>query len=215
MIISHKHKFIYVAIPKTGTHSLRNELRPHLGAYDWEQCNLFENKTFPHKQISRIVHGHLTINHAQNILRGEIWNEYFKFCFFRDPIERFLSFVYFINRDNESSDANVEEKVEQYLSNPNLASSHLLLYPQSQFIKDQDGEIAVDFIGRLEYLHEDLEILAESINLPLKMIQRINSSKSKKLKLSTEQLISLQEIYKEDYDVIAELDLKNKPYLVE
>ena len=31
MIISSRHKFIFVAIPKTGTHSVRQALRQHLG----------------------------------------------------------------------------------------------------------------------------------------------------------------------------------------
>ena len=34
MIISHKHRFIFVAVPKTATHAVRKALRPHLGR-DW------------------------------------------------------------------------------------------------------------------------------------------------------------------------------------
>ena len=34
MIISHQHRFIFAAVPKTGTHSVRQALREHLSADD-------------------------------------------------------------------------------------------------------------------------------------------------------------------------------------
>ena len=41
MIISRKHKFIFVAVPKTGTHSVRRALREQMGPDDLEQVRLF------------------------------------------------------------------------------------------------------------------------------------------------------------------------------
>ena len=47
MIISHQHRFIFVAVPKTGTHSVRQALREHLDHEDIEQVGLFVNKAVP------------------------------------------------------------------------------------------------------------------------------------------------------------------------
>lgn len=47
MIISHLHRFIFVAVPKTGTHSVRQALREQMGDDDLEQVGLFVNKRFP------------------------------------------------------------------------------------------------------------------------------------------------------------------------
>ena len=57
MIISHQHRFVFAAIPKTGTHSVRQALREHLSADDLEQVGLFVNKRFPFEELAAIKHG--------------------------------------------------------------------------------------------------------------------------------------------------------------
>ena len=47
MIVSFLHRFIFVAVPKTGTDSVRQALRPHLGPEDMEQARLLVEKQFP------------------------------------------------------------------------------------------------------------------------------------------------------------------------
>lgn len=44
MIISPQHRFIFAAIPKTGTHAVRQALREHMGPQDLEQVGLFVNR---------------------------------------------------------------------------------------------------------------------------------------------------------------------------
>ena len=61
MIISLKHRFIFVAIPKTGTHSIRQALRVHLGDEDMEQVGLFVQKKLPIPELAQFKHGHLTL----------------------------------------------------------------------------------------------------------------------------------------------------------
>ena len=38
MIISHAHRFIFFAVPRTGTHALRAALQPHLAASTGSAC---------------------------------------------------------------------------------------------------------------------------------------------------------------------------------
>ena len=42
MIVSHRHRSIFFALPHTGTHAIRAALRPFLGSDDWEQEGLME-----------------------------------------------------------------------------------------------------------------------------------------------------------------------------
>ena len=44
MIISHRHQFLFFAVPKTGTHAVREALREHMGDEDLEQAGLFVKK---------------------------------------------------------------------------------------------------------------------------------------------------------------------------
>ncbi len=69
MIISPLHKFIFVAIPKTGTHSVRKALRDHMGPDDLEQVGLFVQKKFPIPELARLQHGHLSLEQVRPYLR--------------------------------------------------------------------------------------------------------------------------------------------------
>jgi len=51
LIISHRRRFIFFAVPKTGTHSVRRALRALLGPEDLEQVGLFERKRFPFPEL--------------------------------------------------------------------------------------------------------------------------------------------------------------------
>jgi len=77
MIISFQHQFVFVAIPKTATHSVRVALRPHLGPHDWEQCHLFEKKAFPIHAIAQIRHGHIRCSDIQPFSLSGMWDNYF------------------------------------------------------------------------------------------------------------------------------------------
>ena len=61
MIVSESLKFVFVAIPKTGTHSIRRALRPHMSDDDMEQVRLFEEKAFPIPELANLRHGHISL----------------------------------------------------------------------------------------------------------------------------------------------------------
>jgi hypothetical protein len=54
VIISHRHKFIFFAVPKTATHATREALRQHLGPDDWEQQVLFGKQALPMPEIAAL-----------------------------------------------------------------------------------------------------------------------------------------------------------------
>ena len=55
LIVSHEHKYIFFAVPKTATHTVREALRAHLGADDWEQQVLFGEQFLPIAQSPNSV----------------------------------------------------------------------------------------------------------------------------------------------------------------
>ena len=104
MIVSHQHRYIFVPMPKTGTHSVRQALREHLGPDDIEQVGLFVNKRFPFDDIARIKHGHLSVRQVRPYLGDEVADGYFKFTFVRNPFDRFVSYCSFMTRQTGAFD---------------------------------------------------------------------------------------------------------------
>ena len=77
MIISHQHRFIFAAVPRTGTHSVRQALREHMSEADIEQVGLFVNKRFPYEELAAIRHGHLSLAQVRPHVGEEIFDAYF------------------------------------------------------------------------------------------------------------------------------------------
>ena len=91
MIVSKLHRFIFAAIPKTGTHAVRRVLRQHMGPQDMEQVRLFGEKKFPIPELARLQHGHLSLAELQPFLSPDDFASAFKFAFVRNPFDRFVS----------------------------------------------------------------------------------------------------------------------------
>ncbi len=111
MIISHKHKFIFVKTAKVAGTSLEMALREHLGeddistpvvSYDEEKAE--ENGYPGPKNFNKdyeiraktfcargVYHEHSWAYEIRGILDREIWDEYFKFTIDRDPFDKSLS----------------------------------------------------------------------------------------------------------------------------
>lgn len=115
MIISHQHRFIFAAVPKTGTHSIRQALREHLSADDIEQVGLFVNKRFPYEDLAAIRHGHLSLEQVRPYLGEEAFGQYFKFAFVRNPYDRFVSYCAFMTRDRDVFERSPQAVMHHFL----------------------------------------------------------------------------------------------------
>ena len=102
MIVSHSHRYIFTAIPKTGTHSVRRALREHMVDGDIEQVGLFADKRFPFEELAAARHGHLGLAQVRPFLGEEVFASYFKFAFVRNPFDRFVSYCAFMTRATDA-----------------------------------------------------------------------------------------------------------------
>ncbi|MCA9048167.1 MAG: sulfotransferase family 2 domain-containing protein [Planctomycetaceae bacterium] len=175
MIVSHAHQFLFVAIPKTGTHAVREALRPHLGSRDWEQCRLFVEKAMPVERLAAIGHGHLTCCQIREHLHPFMWQRYLKFCFIRNPVDRFVSYCRFINRDNNRMTRDPLGTMKQTITD-HTALRSVLLRPQHEFVTDSSGRLLVDFAGRVENLQQDFNEICRRIGLPSPRLSVVNAS---------------------------------------
>jgi len=177
MIISNKHQFVFVAIPKTATHAIRFALRKHLDEkMDWEQATLFvNNKKLPFESLAKLGTGHITCLEIHPFLGEETWRKYFKFTIVRNPYDRFISFCFFMNREDITFKKNARERMKRILKNKKV-HRNLWFIPQHHFITDNNGELMVDFVGKYENLVNAHQHICNKMGIPSEQLPRINRS---------------------------------------
>jgi hypothetical protein len=175
MILSHKHRFIFFAVPKTGTHAVRFALRGHLGETDEEQVQLFVQKELPYPEIARIRHGHIRWDEIRAVVPDDVWTGYFKFAFVRNPWERFVSYCAFMRRNTDTFVRDPRGVMRAILDNPEH-QQRVVFQPQHQFICDADGKIMIDHVGRQETMQESYNVIADRIGVPRQELERKNAS---------------------------------------
>ena len=202
MILSHQHKFIFVAIPKTATHAIRVALRPHLGSQEWEQCRLFVDKRFPIPSIARLRHGHITCMQLQQALPERRYSPYFKFCIVRNPYDRFVSYCYFLYGKSWRMKLFPKHTMKRIFQNPKTPR-HILFRPQHEFVSDEAGALLVDKIGRYESLQSDFDAICQRLGLPKQPLPMPNASRHPPYQQCYDQELQekVQAFYRRDFEL--------------
>lgn len=175
MIISHQHRFVFTAIPKTGTHAVRRALRVHLGPGDQEQVGLFVQKSMSFEPIAAIGHGHITLAQIRPFIGDEAFGGYFKFAFVRNPFDRFVSYCAFVTREDDEFSRDPRGVMRYYVANPPF--DHLLFAPQCLFVVDESGALLADGIGRVEDMQGSYDNFCARLGLTSVSLERVNSSR--------------------------------------
>ena len=176
MIVSHAHRYVFVPIPKTGTHAVRQALREHLGPDDIEQVGLFVNRKFPWPELAALGHGHLGLRQVAPFLGPDVMRGYLKFAFVRNPFDRFVSYCSFMTRAQGDFDRDPQATMRRILFELR-PMQHVHFQPQYTLLVDDRGELATDFIGRVETMQESYDALCAKIGIPGRALDKINGSR--------------------------------------
>lgn len=176
MIISKRHQFIFVAIPKTGTHAVRQALREHMGPDDQEQVRLFVEKALPVPELAALRHGHITLEQLKPHLSPEDFGAFFKFAFVRNPFDRFVSYCSFITREQGAFDRDPKAVMRHFLFTA-PPERHILFAPQHIFVTGPDGALLADEIGRVEQMQESYDRICERIGITSRPLDKVNESR--------------------------------------
>lgn len=176
MIVSHDHRFIFAAVPKTGTHSVRQALREHLSAHDVEQVGLFVNKRFPWEDLAAIRHGHLALRQVRPHLGEDAFAAYFKFAFVRNPFDRFVSYCAFMLRGGDVFERQPREAMHHFLF-VEPPEQHILFQSQASLLVDDDGvTLLADAVGRVEDMQASYDAICQRIGIASRPLDRVNGS---------------------------------------
>jgi hypothetical protein len=176
MIVSHRHRFIFAAVPKTGTHSVRQALRERMGEEDVEQVRLFVDKRLPWDDLAAIRHGHLALRQLRPHLGEAAFGAYFKFAFVRNPFDRFVSYCAFMLRGGDLFERQPREVMYHMLFRA-PPEQHILFQPQASLLVDVDGRtLLADAIGRVEDMQASYDAICARIGIASRPLDRVNGT---------------------------------------
>tara|TARA_R110000868_G_scaffold86449_4_gene242447 strand:+ start:5366 stop:6004 length:639 start_codon:yes stop_codon:yes gene_type:complete len=177
MIVSHRHRFIFAAVPKTGTHAVRQALREQMGDEDVEQVGLFVNRRFPWADLAAIQHGHLSLQQVRPYLGEEAFADYFKFAFVRNPFDRFISYCAFMLRGGNDFQLRPQEVMRHFLFR-NPQDDHILFQPQASLLVDENGTtLLTDAVGRVEHMQTSFDAICAHIGMASRSLDRVNGTR--------------------------------------
>ncbi len=177
VIISHHHRFLFAAVPKTGTHAVRQALREHLVDGDLEQVGLFVDKRFPWPALAAIRHGHLSLQQVRPYLGEAAFGDYFKFAFVRNPYDRFVSYCAFMLRGGDDFQRRPRAVMHHFLFEQ-PPEQHILFQPQAALLLGADGAtLSTDLIGRVEDMQHSYDAICARIGIPARALDRVNDSR--------------------------------------
>ena len=184
MLLSHEHKFLYIAIHKTASTSVRRRLQKYSDVKVVTDSN---SPYFFHATASSLV-DEFAINKWS-------WSSYFKFAFVRNPWERLVSAYFYrqkmvkkwkqtppkndFYRDvNESfshelgTTKNFKDWLQKYLIN----GKREIAMHQYKYIVDENQKLLIDFVGKLENINKDFNKIINKIGLDVKPLDNQNRS---------------------------------------
>ena len=183
MILSHKHKFIYIKTRKTASSSIEAMLSRICGQDDVitpttdrlmtgermpPQNYRLDHPLVPKRSLlrrlllrpERVYHPtigfyeHIPAWRIKAYVGDDIWNDYYKFTFERNPWDKQVSWYFYKTKTKAQ-----RPSFESFMADRKKASV------ENYSLYTTDGEIAVDFLGRYETLGEDLAHVLKEIGI--------------------------------------------------
>ena len=162
MLISFSHRFIFIHVYKVAGSSIRKALRRYeplpvrlkrIAGISLKKLGLLD----PEKQLNyKNYDTHITAGELRERLPRHIYDGFFKFAFVRNPWDWQVSlYHYMLMKTTHHQHAFIKSlgSFDRYIEWRVKEDKHL----QKEFVTDADGELIVDFVGKIENLERDFE----------------------------------------------------------
>ncbi|EED36647.1 conserved hypothetical protein [Luminiphilus syltensis NOR5-1B] len=173
MLLSHRYRFLFVHIAKTGGTSVRGALQKYRwrDPYYLPQFIASKLSSITRHEVGIKLPRHSKIIAARELLPHEFFDELFKFAFVRNPWDLQVSSYHHIKRERPQlllENESFEDFLSRKLDPQRPWQYHLdtSITPQSDYLIDLRGNVIADFIGRYENLQEDFSHCCERIGIP-------------------------------------------------
>ncbi len=226
MIISHKYKFIFLKTEKTAGTSIEIALSKYCGTDDIitpisagdEETRKELNYPGPQNYLSSIwcygvrdifrlllwrkrklrFYNHISAKKVRAYVGRQIWNNYYKFCFERNPWDRVISRYFWSCRSEPRPSISDFIKSQKPLLSLKFRGFNLYTI---------NGEVAVDKVCRFENISEELEAIRRQLGIPGKFELPRAKSKFRKDKrsyrviLSEEDKVKISEVFRDELNL--------------
>lgn len=166
MILSHKHRYIFIKTMKTAGTSVEIALSRFCGPDDivtpirpiepGMEHHVPRNYVGTGTEDQPDFFNHIGASALRELIGDATWDSYYKFCIERSPWERVASLYYFRNQQEP------RPPMAEFLENPMVPD----LQQRGSDLYLIDGEVAVDRIVRYRALEQDLEEVRLHLGLP-------------------------------------------------
>ena len=172
-MICHRHKCIFIHIPKTAGKSIQKIFEQDLGDVRGKNTPLYpynghkheSKKSPPHlKACEYVQYGHLS---------QEEFDTYFKFAFVRNPWARMVSEYKYRNHPRKYD---FKRFLFKYFPEPSLSDAYIHVIPQYYFLHDDNGKLLVDMVCKFETLQRDFDVVCKKIGFPISHLPHRNKS---------------------------------------
>lgn len=164
MLISHRHRFAFIHVPKTAGSSVVHALWGHADhtedywANRWlARIGIRVNHYAPYRQ--RKFRPHTSAEMLRRNLPAEVYDSLFSFAFVRNPWDLMVSYYHFL-RDAKGHPQHFSHRRRRTARLADFES--YLRYEirrdkvsQTRMVADRHGRLLVDFLGRYESLSAD------------------------------------------------------------
>lgn len=183
-MISHKHKCIFIHIPKCAGTTVKYLLFPN-EEVSWKNADY--NKIHGWCPERKFFMQHATAKQLveTKLISKDIWESYYKFTFVRNPWDRAVSDYFWLMNDRAIKDSFKHYLLKTGKFHKVLNDQGELYYrgdhatPQTNFF-DLEGPLKMDFVGRFETFDDDMKIISEQLGLNYTPQLHLNKSKKKK-----------------------------------
>ena len=169
-MISHKHNFFFVSVPKTGSSSVEIALRKYCISMPPSKKHFTYDEYINNKEDKELINF-----------------DYFSFAFVRNPFDRLVSQFFFSGRRfwnkyglNQGSFC-FKNYVEKIVSKNIPFSSHRYESTKSNKLDKDWSQLQfvspnIDFIGKLENIQQDFDVVCDKIGIPQQQLPHENKT---------------------------------------
>lgn len=186
MLISHARKFVFIHIYRTGGTSVTSALVRYARLRDQLADRFYVSRGMINVVSSAFdlfddgnrwfkgIHKHATALQARYYLGADTWSKYVSFAFVRNPWDWQVSIYRYIKQTR----AHQKHRLANTLSFSKFLEHEIAANAvcQLDFLKDEQGHVIVNTVGRFESLQQSLNAIALRVNVPRMKLDHLNSS---------------------------------------